>query len=85
MNNVASVKDRLKNKADSSGKTMMELLTAYGLERTVYRLSVSRFANNCTLKGAIFLSLFVKGWLLFAIIAAFWGVSLSAFSSLFQY
>lgn len=28
MNNVASVKDRLKNKADSPGKTMMELLTA---------------------------------------------------------
>ena len=55
MNNIASVKDRLKNKADSSGKTMMELLTAYGLERTVYRLSVSRFANNFTLKGAIFL------------------------------
>lgn len=35
MNNVASVKDRLKNKSIATGKTVQELLTAYGLERTI--------------------------------------------------
>jgi len=42
MISAISVKDRLKNQAKSSGKTMQEALTAYGLERTVYRLSVGR-------------------------------------------
>ena len=37
MNNVASVKDRLKNKSIATGKTVQELLTAYGLERTIFR------------------------------------------------
>ena len=55
MNNVASVKDRLKNKSITTGKTLQELLTAYGLERTIFRLSKSRYASNFTLKGGIFL------------------------------
>lgn len=55
MNNVASVKDRLKNKSIAAGKTVQELLTAYGLERTIFRLSKSQYANNFTLKGGIFL------------------------------
>lgn len=55
MNSVASVKDRLKNKSIEMGKTMEELLVAYGLERTIYRLSISRYASNFTLKGGIFL------------------------------
>ena len=41
MKSVASVKDRLNNKSKATGKTMQELLTAYGLERAIYRLSVS--------------------------------------------
>lgn len=55
MNNVASIKDRLKNRSIATGKTMQELLTAYGLERTIYRLSKSKYVGNFTLKGGIFL------------------------------
>ena len=55
MNNVASVKDRLKNKSIATGKTVQVLLTAYGLERTIFRLSKSQYASNFTLKGGIFL------------------------------
>ena len=46
MNNVASVKDRLKNKSIATGKTVQELLTAYGLERTIFRLSKSRCGSQ---------------------------------------
>ncbi len=55
MTSAASVKERLKNKAVATGKTMQEMLTAYGLERTVYRLSMSDYAERFTLKGGIFL------------------------------
>ena len=55
MISAISVKDRLKNQAVTSGKTFQEALTAYGLERTVYRLSVSEYMERFTLKGGIFL------------------------------
>ena len=55
MNTVASIKDRLKNKSIATGKTVQELLTAYGLERTILRLSKSKYASYFTLKGGIFL------------------------------
>jgi len=55
MISATSVKDRLKNQALDSGKTFQEALTAYGLERTVYRLSVSEYVERLTLKGGIFL------------------------------
>lgn len=55
MISAASVKARLKNQAVASGKTMQEVLTAYGLERTVFRLSVSEYTERFTLKGGIFL------------------------------
>lgn len=55
MNKVASIKDRLKSKSMATGKTMQEMLVAYGLERTIYRISISKYANNFTLKGGIFL------------------------------
>ena len=51
MISAISVKDRLKNQAVASGKTFQEALTAYGLERTVYRLSVSEYVERFTLKG----------------------------------
>ena len=35
MNNAASIKDRLRNESIETGKTVQELLTAYGLERTI--------------------------------------------------
>lgn len=55
MKSATSVKDRLKNQAAASGKSFQEALTAYGLERTVYRLSVSEYMERFTLKGGIFL------------------------------
>ena len=53
MTSVASIKDRLRNKSLETGKTVQELLTMYGLERTIYRLSISPFKENFTLKGGI--------------------------------
>lgn len=37
-----SVKNRLYNKAKATGKTMQKLLIMYCLERTLYRLSISK-------------------------------------------
>lgn len=55
MRSVASVKARLKNQAAKSEKTMQEALITYGLERTIYRMSISPYRDNFTLKGGIFL------------------------------
>ncbi len=55
MTSAASVKDRLKNRVQETGKTTQELLTLYGLERTIYRLSISRYRENFILKGGILL------------------------------
>ena len=61
MNNVASVKDRLRNRSKATGKTFQELLTAFGLERTIYRISISKYVGNFTLKGGIFLYAIFNG------------------------
>lgn len=61
MISAISVKDRLKNQAVANGKTFQEVLTAYGLERTVYRLSVSEYVESFTLKGGIFLYALFEG------------------------
>lgn len=61
MTSGASVKERLKNKAVATGKTMQELLTVYGLERTMYRLSISDYTERFTLKGGIFLYALFEG------------------------
>lgn len=61
MTSAISVKDRLKNQAVASGKTFQEVLTAYGLERTVYRLSVSEYVERFTLKGGVFLYALFEG------------------------
>lgn len=61
MNHVASVKDRLKNLSVASGKTMQELFVAYALERTIYRLSISKYVGNFVLKGGIFLYAVFEG------------------------
>ena len=61
MSSVASVKDRLRNKSKETGKTMQEMLTLYGLERTIYRLSVSEYKEHFTLKGGIFLYAVYEG------------------------
>ena len=53
--NADSVKAKLKNFAVKSGLTFQEALTYFGLERTVYRISVSKYAEHFVLKGGIFL------------------------------
>ena len=50
-----SVKARLKNLAAQEGGTMQDKLMTYALERSIYRLSVSEYADRFTLKGGIFL------------------------------
>ena len=55
MINAASIKARLKNHAKESGHTLQNELTMYGLERTIYRISISPHAAKFTLKGGIFL------------------------------
>lgn len=53
--NAESVKARLKNVAIETGRTFQDLLGSYGMERTLYRLSVSEYREKFTLKGGIFL------------------------------
>lgn len=53
--NVNSVKARLKNFAVSSDCTFQEALIYYGLERTLYRISISPYADHFVLKGGILL------------------------------
>ncbi len=53
--NAESVKARLKNFAKENGCTFNEALRYYGLERTVYRISASEYANRFVLKGGILL------------------------------
>ena len=49
--NAESVKAILRNFAIETGYTFQEALTYYGLERTIYRLSVSKYAEHFVLKG----------------------------------
>ena len=53
--NADSVKARLKTFAIKNGCTFQEALTYYGLERTIYRISVSKYAEHFVLKGGILL------------------------------
>lgn len=55
MISAVSVKDRLKNLAKEDGRTMQDELVTYGLERAIYGLSISEYAERFTLKGGIFL------------------------------
>lgn len=55
MINPDSIKAKLKNEAQLRGHILQEELTAYGLERTIYRISISDYVENFTLKGGIFL------------------------------
>lgn len=49
----ASVLDRLRNIAQQEGRPFQEILTLYGLERFLYRLSKSEFRDRFVLKGAL--------------------------------
>lgn len=56
-NLAASIRARLKQHADASKQDFNLTLTRYGLERLLYRLSISRHANSYLLKGALLFSL----------------------------
>jgi hypothetical protein len=56
-NLAASVRARLKQHADATKQDFNLTLTHYGLERLLYRLSVSEHASNFLLKGALLFSL----------------------------
>lgn len=61
MISAISVKDRLKKQAIEGKKTMQDKIVMYGLERTIYRLSISEYAERFTLKGGIFLYALFNG------------------------
>lgn len=56
-NLAASIRARLKQHADASKQDFNLTLTHYGLERLLYRLSISQHANSYLLKGALLFSL----------------------------
>lgn len=56
-NLAASIRARLKQHADTTKQEFNLTLTHYGLERLLYRLSVSPHAANFLLKGALLFSL----------------------------
>ena len=51
----ASVKARLKNKAREENRPFNDLLQLYGIERFLYRLSLSPYVDQFILKGALML------------------------------
>lgn len=54
---AASIRARLKQRADATKQDFNLTLTHYGLERLLYRLSISPHAGNYLLKGALLFSL----------------------------
>ncbi|MGO4395286.1 nucleotidyl transferase AbiEii/AbiGii toxin family protein [Variovorax sp. M-6] len=56
-NLAASIRARLKQRADATKQDFNLILTHYGLERLLYRLSISPHAANYLLKGALLFSL----------------------------
>jgi hypothetical protein len=59
-NLAASIRARLKQRADATKQDFNLTLTHYGLERLLYRLSVSPHAANYLLKGALLFSLWYE-------------------------
>ena len=55
----ASIQDKLKNKAKECGVPNNKMITKYLLERFIYRLSVSQYADNFVLKGSVLSTLFI--------------------------
>lgn len=55
MTNADSVKARLKNQAKADSRMFQDKLIAFALERAIYRISISDYADHFTLKGGIFL------------------------------
>ncbi len=59
-NVAASVRDRLLNLAQRTDLNFSRLITRFGLERFLYRLSASPHANDFLLKGALLFSLWYQ-------------------------
>ena len=55
-NIAASVRQRLLDKARETSRPFSELLQYFAMERFLYRLSKSRYADNFVLKGALMLT-----------------------------
>ena len=55
MNQVESIKAKLKNLSVKEGKPYDYILMLYFIERLLYRLSISKYANNFVLKGGLLL------------------------------
>ena len=53
----ASIRSKLKNKAQAENKEFNLILTRYALERFLYRLSISEHRNHFLLKGALLFDL----------------------------
>lgn len=56
-NIIASIQARLLNLAKASNQEYQRILTRYALERFLYRLSISEYADSFTLKGALLFDL----------------------------
>lgn len=54
---AVSVRDRLRNHARTNEQDFMVVLVAYGLERLIYRLSISDYRNRYVLKGGMLVTL----------------------------
>lgn len=53
MNNAASIKARLRNLAAKEHKPYDYVQTHYMIERLLYRLSISKYADDFVLKGGL--------------------------------
>ena len=49
----ASIRAKLQNKAKETGRSFSEVLQYYGMERFIYRFSLSQYADKFILKGAL--------------------------------
>ena len=57
VNIAASVRARLRNLARAENKVFQTLLVAFGLERLIYRLSISDHRDQFVLKGGMLVTL----------------------------
>ena len=57
---AASVRQRLLNLSRSEEKIFEVVLVSYGLERLIYRLSISAYCNQFILKGGMLVTLWTE-------------------------
>ena len=59
-NSAASVRQRLLNLSREQGRIFEVVLVTYGLERLIYRLSISEFRDRFILKGGILVTFWIE-------------------------